>query len=215
MTNNNNYDNTIDVSWHSAEEERPGQVPPEIGEQEFEIVSGSMTVQSQGEYVNEKCANLRCVQISGEFPGTRSTNKFLGFGPQKGKRGTSQLGETKGFMADIGRSDIFDHNEFNPEMVVGTTFIADVAHSINKKTGKLSVWLNQPRKSVQYAENVQTYANDVLTASIDNSVNADLPAPVSAPVPAAQAARVAPSAPAPAVEPRPAIPRRMRPTQQG
>jgi hypothetical protein len=206
-----NYDMTFDVDWAGTQEQRVGQVPPEIGEQEFEIVDLTTGVQKQGENLQEPFVNLLCKQMSGEFPGTRSTFKFLGFGKKIGKRGTSQIGETKAFIADIGRSDIFDQSAFQPEELLGTTFIANVAHSINAKTGQLGVWLNQPRTIVQPLNSAGFVAEHMATIDVEHT---DLPAPVSFPVAAPVAQRQA-AAPAPAVEPRPAIPRRMRPTPQG
>jgi hypothetical protein len=206
-----NYDMTIDVDWASTQEQRVGQVPPEIGEQEFEITKITTGVQKQGENLHEPFVNLLCTQMSGEFPGTRSTFKFIGFGKKIGKRGTAQIGETKAFIADIGRSDIFEQGTFNPEELLGTTFIANVAHSTNPKTGQTAVWLNQPRTIVQPL-NSAGFVEEHMSA-IDAGYT-DLPAPVSSPVATPVAQRQA-AAPAPAVEPRPAIPRRMRPTPQG
>lgn len=206
-----NYDMTIDVDWAGTQEQRVGQVPPEIGEQEFEITKITTGVQKQGENLHEPFVNLLCTQMSGEFPGTRSTFKFIGFGKKIGKRGTAQIGETKAFIADIGRSDIFAQGTFNPEELLGTAFIANVAHSTNPKTGQTAVWLNQPRTIVQPLNSAGFVAEHMATIDVEHT---DLPAPVSFPVAAPVAQRQA-AAPAPAVEPRPAIPRRMRPTPQG
>jgi hypothetical protein len=206
-----NYDMTIDVDWAGTQEQRVGQVPPEIGEQEFEITKITTGVQKQGENLHEPFVNLLCIQMSGEFPGTRSTFKFIGFGKKIGKRGTAQIGETKAFIADIGRSDIFDQAAFNPEELLGTAFIANVAHSTNPKTGQTAVWLNQPRTIVQPLNSAGFVEEHIATIDVEHT---DLPAPVSFPVAAPVAQRQA-AAPAPAVEPRPAIPRRMRPTPQG
>lgn len=202
----NNYDMTIDVDWAGTQEQRVGQVPPEIGEQEFEITKITTGVQKQGENLHEPFVNLLCTQVSGEFPGTRSTFKFIGFGKKIGKRGTAQIGETKAFIADIGRSDIFEQGTFNPQELLGTTFIANVAHSANPKTGQTAVWLNQPRAIMQPLNSAGFVEEHMAAIDVEHI---DLPAPVSRPV------ATAPQAPAPAVEPRPAIPRRMRPTPQG
>jgi hypothetical protein len=206
-----NYDMTIDVDWAGTQEQRVGQVPPEIGEQEFEITKITTGVQKQGENLHEPFVNLLCTQMSGEFPGTRSTFKFIGFGKKIGKRGTAQIGETKAFIADIGRSDIFEQGTFNPEELLGTTFIANVAHSTNPKTGQTAVWLNQPRTTTQPLNSAGFVEEHM---SVIDAGYTDLPAPVSFPMAAPVAQRQA-AAPAPAVEPRPAIPRRMRPTPQG
>jgi hypothetical protein len=224
-----NYDMTIDVDWAGTQEQRVGQVPPEIGEQEFEITKITTGVQKQGENLHEPFVNLLCTQMSGEFPGTRSTFKFIGFGKKIGKRGTAQIGETKAFIADIGRSDIFEQGTFNPEELLGTTFIANVAHSTNPKTGQTAVWLNQPRKSAQYAaeqygavQGAPAYSEESVSSTMSDisAIDAgftvvDLPVPANRAVPHAPVAQRQAAAPAPAVEPRPAIPRRMRPTPQG
>jgi hypothetical protein len=206
-----NYDMTIDIDWAGTEEQRVGQIPPEIGEQEFEIAKVTMGVQKQGDNVNEKFINLLCKQMSGEFPGTRSTFKFLGFGKKVNKRGTTQAGETKAFLADIGRSDLFTSPSFDPNSLIGTLFIANVAHSTNPKTNQTSVWLNQPKPCGGY---------------MPDEENANAAAPMRMPqvaipqvaalqnVVPVQQAPVA-STPAPVVEPKPAIPRRMRPVPQG
>jgi hypothetical protein len=204
-----NYDMTFDVDWAGTQEQRVGQIPPEIGEQEFEITKITTGVQKQGENLHEPFVNLLCTQMSGEFPGTRSTFKFIGFGKKVGKRGTAQIGETKAFIADIGRSDIFEQGAFNPEELIGTAFIANVAHSLNPKTGQTAVWLNQPRKIVQEM-NAAGFVEEPM--SVIDAGFTDLPAVAPASI---TQVRLAPSAPAPSVEPRPAIPRRMRPTTQG
>jgi hypothetical protein len=225
MTNNYDNDMTFDVPWAETQEQRAGQIPPEVGEQEFEITKVTQGIQKQGENLEERYVNLLCTQMSGEFPGTRSTFKFIGFGTKVGKRGTSQFGETKAFIADIGRSDLFknpdgsDRKDFRPAELLNTVFIADVAHSLNRKTGQTAIWLNQPRKSLQYSDEQYGAAQGATQYGDQPVIDAgftDLPTPVSRPVATpvhAQAA--APQAPAPAVEPRPAIPRRMRPTPQG
>jgi hypothetical protein len=206
-----NVDMTIDVDWAGTEEQRVGQIPPEIGEQEFEIARISFGMQRQGENVNQKYVNLLCKQMSGEFPGTRSTFKFLGFGTKMGKRGTCQLGETKAFLVDIGRGDLVrpENQSFDPRELVGTTFSANVAHSTNPKTNQTAVWLNQPRPSGSTGGYV---TNDEEDAAAAATMLVPQPAMTQVTLQPAQTP-VAPMQ-APVVDPKPAMPRRMRPVPQ-
>jgi hypothetical protein len=201
------FDMTIDVDWAGTQEERSGNVPPEVGEQEFEITKVFGGVQKQGDNEGAPYTNLLCTQMSGEFPGTRSTFKFLGFGQKVGKRGTTQIGETKGFLVDIGRSDLFEQPGFNANDLVGTYFLANVAHSTNPKNGQISVWLNQPRPSgVLEAAPTSTPVHFA-----EGVVGSAAPAQATLPVTAQQLAAAA-QAQAPVVEPQAAPPRRMRPS---
>jgi hypothetical protein len=198
------FDMTVDVDWGGTKEERTGNVPPEVGEQEFEITKVFGGIQKTGDNVGAPYTNLLCTQMSGEFPGTRSTFKFCGFGKLVGKRGTTQVGETKAFIVDIGRSDLFENAGFNAQDLIGTQFTATVAHSTNPKDGRLSCWLNNPKPLSAYEDTPTPVAQAAQ--------------PVAQPLPpATQAAMVTlgQNAPAPAVEPQPAAPRRMRPTARG
>lgn len=203
------FNMTIDVDWNAAKEERAGQLPPEVGEQILEITKVMGGVQKQGENEGAPYVNLLCTQRSGELQGTRSCFKFIGFGTKTGKRGTTQVGEAKAFIVDIGRSDVFDYESFNAADLIGTLFTANVTHS--EYNGKTSVWLNNPKpyvveqgapeevdetpepprpKPVQFAESVVNSA--VAAKALANTQIAEQ-APVAEPAPA-QPRRVRPSA---------------------
>jgi hypothetical protein len=201
------FDMTVDVDWGGTKEERTGSVPPEVGEQEFEITKVFGGLQKTGDNVGAPYTNLLCTQMTGEFPGTRSTFKFLGFGKAVGKRGTTQVGETKAFIVDIGRSDLFENAGFNAQDLIGTQFTATVAHSTNPKDGRLSTWLNNPKPVV--------YDEAPSAAPVAAPAAQAAPAQPLQPAAAAALVTLAQNAPAPAVEPQPAAPRRMRPTARG
>jgi hypothetical protein len=202
------FDMTIDVDWAGTQEQRSGSVPPEVGEQEFEITKVFGGIQKTGDNEGAPYTSLLCTQMSGEFPGTRSTFKFLGFGQKVGKRGTTQVGETKAFIVDIGRSDLFEQPGFNANDLVGTYFLANVAHSNNPKNGQISVWLNQPRPSGVPVEEAPTPTPYHFPEGV---VGSAAPAQATLPVTAQQLAAAA-QAQAPVVEPQAAPPRRMRPS---
>lgn len=204
-------DMTIDVPWGDTQEERTGQMPPDVGEQEFEIAKVFKGVQKQGENIDEPYVNLLCKQMSGEFPGTKSCFKFLGFGRKMGKRGTTQAGETKGFLADIGRDDLFSLPAFDPTDLIGTTFLANVAHSTNPKNGQTSVWLNNPRPNAPQYQTIPSEETIADIKAIEEAAAVNVTEVVKEAMAEKPQAPVV-QTPAPVVDPRPAMPRRVRPT---
>jgi hypothetical protein len=136
------------ISWSEFEEQRGGGfVNPDPGEQEFEIVGIKQGCDKSGNNVGAPHINVRVAQISGENPHTKTTFKFLGLGTKPSARGTIPLGETKAFLIDIGRSDLMEGGPFNPDELMGTTFIADVSIAKRKggAPGEVNVYLNNPR----------------------------------------------------------------------
>jgi hypothetical protein len=207
------FNMTFDVDWNAAKEERADKLPPEVGEQVLEITKVMGGLQKQGENEGSPYVNLLCIQQSGEARGTRSCFKFCGFGTKIGKRGTTQVGETKAFIVDIGRKDVFEYTGFNAQDLVGTLFIANVTHS--EYNGKTSVWLNNPKPYIADQGGVE---------EVDETPEPPRPQPVhfapgvvgSAVPAAAQAALAAvhAEAQAPVAEPAPAQPRRIRPSSR-
>jgi hypothetical protein len=204
MSNENTPDMVVDVDWAGTKEERSsGGIFPEIGEQEFEVTKVFSGMQKKGDNTGHPYFNLKCVQMSGEFPGTRSAMQFLGLGQAVDSRGISQRGAMKAFIVDVGRSDLLQNSGIAASDFMGIQFTATVAHGTNKKTGEPACYLNNPKPLVY------------------DDAPAETPAAQAAPAqplqPAAAAALVtlAQNAPAPAVEPQPAAPRRMRPTARG
>jgi hypothetical protein len=219
------FNMTFDVEWNAVKEERADRLPPEIGEQVLEITKVTGGLQKQGENEGAPYVSLLCTQQSGEARGTRACFKFIGFGKKMGKRGVTQVGETKAFIVDIGRADVFEQPSFNPESLVGTMFTANVAHS--DYNGKTSIWLNQPKPYITdqgVPEEVDETPERVrprpvqfapgVVGSADPAVDAH--AVAQAAFAAAQAALAAAEAgvqaQAPVAEPTPAQPRRIRPS---
>lgn len=117
---------TFGVDFDNVAAQR-GMREPEVGRRTFRIVKVSSSLQKKGDNEGSKCINALCSELdeSGEEVGALY-NKFLGLGATPFKNGGTQLGQTKGWLEDIGREDLLSP-EASIEELIGTEFIATIS----------------------------------------------------------------------------------------
>jgi hypothetical protein len=103
-----------------------GWIPPDPGRQEFQITGITEGVNSQGEHAGERYVTAKCVQISGDDPGTKVHSQYLGLSDKLGKWGRP-IEQTVGYLKAWGRYDLLEAGEdADTQNLIDTTFSADV-----------------------------------------------------------------------------------------
>lgn len=103
-----------------------GWIPPDPGRQTFEIMGISEGVNSQGEHAGERYITCKCVQQSGDDPGTKVYSQYLGLSDKPGKYG-KPIEQTVGYLKAWGRYDLLEAGEdADTQNLIGTVFDADV-----------------------------------------------------------------------------------------
>ena len=105
---------------------------PDPGINDFEITKVSGGAQSKGKNVGAPYISLKCAQVSGETPGTKSASQFLGFGTVPFANGSCQKAQMKGFLEGIGRHDLL-RPDASPTELIGTVFRANAVLSKDQK----------------------------------------------------------------------------------
>lgn len=116
------------INMNEFEGKTPGAgwVPPDPGRQEFQITGITEGVNSQGEHVGERYITAKCVQISGDDPGTKVHSQYLGLSDKPGKWG-KPIEQTVGYLKAWGRYDLLEAGEdADTQNLIDTTFAADV-----------------------------------------------------------------------------------------
>jgi len=103
-----------------------GWIPPDPGRQEFQITGITEGVNSKGEHAGERYVTAKCVQISGDDPGTKVHSQYLGLSDKPGKWGRP-IEQTVGYLKAWGRYDLLEAGEdADTQNLIDTTFAADV-----------------------------------------------------------------------------------------
>lgn len=116
------------INMNEFEGKTPGGawVPPDPGTQTFEITAISEGVNSKGEHAGERYVTCKCVQQSGDDPGTRVHSVYLGLSDKPGKYGRP-IEQTVGYLKAWGRFDLLDSGEdAEIQDLINTVFQADV-----------------------------------------------------------------------------------------
>ena len=103
-----------------------GWTPPDPGRQTFEITGISEGVNSKGDHAGERYITAKCVQQSGDEPGTKVHSQYLGLSDKLGKYG-KPIEQTVGYLKAWGRYDLLEAGEdADTQNLIGTIFEADV-----------------------------------------------------------------------------------------
>jgi hypothetical protein len=118
---------TFGINMNEFEGKAPGNwTPPDPGTQTFEIMGVTEGVNGKGEHAGERYLSARCVQTSGDEPGTKSTGVYLGLSAKDGQYG-KPIEQTVGYLKAWGRMDILENGEDSDvNDLIGTIFEADV-----------------------------------------------------------------------------------------
>lgn len=164
----------IDLGSIGATAPGAAWINPDPGRQTFEIQGVIMGVNSQGEHAGEPYVMVKCMQVSGDDPGTKTFSQYLGLSTKEGRFGVP-LSKTKGYLEAWGRTDIIAQGaDAELDDLIGTVFEADVTFRTDRKTG-------EERPNLQAFTPV-SHADNLASSSPAQQEIATDPRPATAPV---------------------------------
>jgi len=106
-----------------------GWTPPDPGRQTFEITGISEGVNSKGDHAGERYITAKCVQQSGDEPGTKVHSQYLGLSDKPGKYG-KPIEQTVGYTYSLDEG-------MDVGMDLATPVSEEYANGDNAFTGKI------------------------------------------------------------------------------